>query len=124
MHESVRKTRGLVAGVAVFDRIEMVWRICGIGNIAIRMYNGIQYKNYMSYNGTVGLNIPKTIKDSVFPIEKNQHLVMCSDGIRSRWDINGYPSIFKYDNTILASALYRDFARGNDDCSVLVAKVI
>lgn len=124
IHEKVRRTRGLVAGAAVFDKTEMTWRICGVGNISIRMYSGIQYKNYMSYNGTVGLNIPTTMKDSVFPIEKNQHLVMCSDGIKSRWDIHNYPSILKFDNTILASALYRDFTRGNDDCSVLIAKVI
>jgi len=123
MHEKVRRTRGLVASLAIFDKKSAQWKICGVGNIQVRMYTGIEYKNYMSYNGTIGLNIPNSMKESVFPIEKNQHLVMCSDGIKTRWDMNQYPSIFKYDNTIFAAALYRDFSRGNDDASVLIAKV-
>jgi anti-sigma regulatory factor (Ser/Thr protein kinase) len=123
MHEKVRKTRGLVTSIAVFDKRSGQWRICGVGNIQVRMYSGIQYKTYMSYNGAVGLNIPGSLKDSVFPIENNQHLMMCSDGLKSRWDINAYPAIFKYDNTILAAALYRDYTRRTDDSSILIAKV-
>jgi hypothetical protein len=123
MHERVRKTRGLVAAVAVFDNKNLQWKVCGVGNILVRIYTGIQYKNYMSYNGTIGLNIPNSLNASAFAVEKNQHLIMCSDGIRSRWDVSQYPAIFKYDNIVLAAALYRDFNRGNDDSSVLIAKV-
>jgi anti-sigma regulatory factor (Ser/Thr protein kinase) len=123
IHEKIRKTRGLVGTVAIFDKTLQQWRICGVGNIMVRMYSGIQYKNYMSYNGTVGLNIPNSLKASVFPIEKNQHLLMCSDGIKTRWDLTQYPTVFKYDNTILAAAVYRDHTRGNDDSSILIAKV-
>lgn len=123
MHERVRRTRGLVTSIAIFDKKNLEWRICGVGNISVRLYTGLEFRNYMSFNGTVGLNIPKSLKDSTFDIEKNQHLIMASDGIRSRWNVSHYPSIFKYDNTILATALYRDNFRGNDDASVLVAKV-
>ena len=124
MHENVRRTRGLVATIAVCDRKTQEWKMCGVGNIGARVYSGISYKNYMSYNGTVGLNIPTTMNPSVFPVEKNQHLIMCSDGIQTRWDLSRYPSIFKYDGTILASAIYKDYTRGSDDSSILVVKVI
>lgn len=124
MHEKVRKTRGLVASVAVLDLEQKVWRLCGIGNIITRMYSGIEYKNYMAYNGTIGLNIPTSLKESVFNIEKNQQLVMNSDGIRSRWDLTKYPSIFKYDGMITAAAVYKDFSRRTDDTSILIAKVL
>lgn len=123
MHEKVRKTRGLVTSVAVFDKATFQWKICGVGNISVRVYTGLDVKNYMSFNGTVGLNIPKSLKDSVFDIAMNQHLIMSSDGLRSRWNISSYPAIFRYDNIILAAALYRDNVRGNDDASVLIAKV-
>ncbi|MGC1241910.1 MAG: ATP-binding protein [Chryseosolibacter sp.] len=124
MHDKVRRTRGLVMALAIFDKKAMIWKICGVGNILIRLFTGLHFKSYMSFNGTVGLNIPNSLKSSVLPVEKNQHLIMCSDGIRSRWTLNQYPTIFKFDNTILAAALYTDFARGNDDASVLIAKVI
>lgn len=123
VHEKVRRTRGLVAAVAIFDKKSLEWKICGVGNILVRLYSGLNFKTYMSFNGTVGLNIPNSLKASVFPVEKSQHLIMCSDGIRSRWSLNQYPAIFKFDNTILAAALYSDFTRGNDDASVLIAKV-
>jgi anti-sigma regulatory factor (Ser/Thr protein kinase) len=122
IHDEIRRTRGLVATVAICDLATNEWRICGVGNIFTRCYTGIQFKNYMPYNGTVGLNIPNSMNPSVFPCEKNQHLIMCSDGIKTRWDLNKYPAIFKYDHTILAAALYKDFFRGNDDASVLIAK--
>jgi anti-sigma regulatory factor (Ser/Thr protein kinase) len=123
MHRKVRKTRGLVATIAVWNKIKNHWIICGVGNILTRMYTGINYKNYMPYNGAVGLNIPHTMNSTVVEAEKNQHLIMCSDGIQTRWDLNKYPAILKYDSTVLAAAIYKDFTRGNDDASVLIAKV-
>jgi anti-sigma regulatory factor (Ser/Thr protein kinase) len=123
MHERIRKTRGLVGTVANCNTKTQEWRLCGVGNILTKIHIGIESKNYMPYNGTIGLNLPSTMNASVFPIENNQHLVMCSDGIQSRWDLNKYPSILKYDNTILAAAIYKDFTRRNDDASVLIAKV-
>lgn len=124
MHEKVRRTRGLVASIVIFDKATYKWKICGVGNIIVKVSTGLELKNYMSFNGTIGLNIPKSLKESVFDVGINQHLIMTSDGLRSRWGLSSYPAIFKYDNTILAAALYRDNLRGTDDASVLIAKVI
>lgn len=124
IHENVRRTRGLVATVAVLDKVSCRWSICGIGNISVRLYSGIEYRNYMSYNGTVGLNIPKTMNATVIPAERHQNLIMTSDGILTRWDLAKYPSVFKYDQLVVAGALHKDFSRGNDDSSILIAKII
>jgi anti-sigma regulatory factor (Ser/Thr protein kinase) len=124
MHDGVRRTRGLVTSVAVLDKKAGTWSLCGVGNILTRLYSGIEYRNYMSYNGTVGLNIPKTMNATVIPADRHQHLIMCSDGILTRWDLSKYPSAFKHDLLLLAGALYKDFSRGNDDASILIAKVV
>ena len=124
IHESIRRTRGLVGVVAHCDLKNKQWRICGAGNILVRLYQGITYRSYMSYNGTVGLNIPNSIKVSEYPLEKNQYIIMCSDGIRTRWDITKYASIQRLDPLLLAASIYKDFTRGNDDSSVLIAKVV
>lgn len=123
LHEKMRRTRGMVATIAVADAGNGEWTICGVGNILTRVYTGVAYKNYMSYNGAVGLNIPKSMNQTTYTMEKNQHLVMVSDGIRSRWDLLRYGSILKHDSMVFASALYKDFSRGTDDASVLIAKV-
>jgi anti-sigma regulatory factor (Ser/Thr protein kinase) len=123
IHSQVKKTRGMVGTIAWYSKAKNEWTFCGIGNISSRTYSGLLFKNYMSYNGIIGLNIPGTMKDAHIPGEKNQHLILCSDGIRTRWDLTKYPSISKHDNIVLAACLYKDFSRRTDDASILIATV-
>jgi len=124
LHAGLRKSRGAVCTVATLNLKSNEWSICGVGNIMTRLYDGITYKNYMSYNGVVGLNVPKVLMNSTPAAEKNQRLIMCSDGIRSGWDLSRYPGIFRYDNAIIAACIKRDFSRETDDTSVLLATII
>ncbi|RYD58182.1 MAG: serine/threonine protein kinase [Sphingobacteriales bacterium] len=123
LHTSVRKTRGLVGTIAVFNFKDKKWRICGIGNIATRMQNGLLVRNYMSYNGIIGMNIPNTMKDQIVDHVKGQLIIMCSDGIKTRWDTQRYTAIFRYDLAILAAAIYKDYGRRTDDMSVVIARI-
>ncbi len=123
IHADVKKTRGLVGTMAVFDFKEKKWRICGVGNIATRMQQNLVVKNHMSYNGVLGMNIPSTLKEQETENERGQVLIMCSDGIKTRWDLQRHLGIFKYDLTIVAAAIYKDFARRTDDMSVVVGRI-
>lgn len=123
IHDRIRKTRGVVASVAVLDHQHKTWKICGVGNIAVKLYNGLMFKSYLSYNGIIGLNIPGTMKDFELPCENNQHIIMASDGLRSRWDLTKYSTLYKYDLVVQAAILYKDFARRNDDTSILIGKI-
>lgn len=124
MHQEIKKTRGLVGTVAVLNHKIHQWRIFGIGNISTRINQGIHVKNYTPYNGIVGLNMPNTTTASEIEQEKYQYLIMCSDGIKTKWDMSKYPYILKHDPIILAAAIYKDHARQTDDMSVLVVKVL
>lgn len=123
IHSQVKKTRGLVATVAILNHAQRSWKICGVGNIATRLYHGLESKNYMSYNGIIGLNIPNTMKSFEIPADQYSGIIMCSDGIKSRWDLHKYPSLLKYDPAIIAAAIFKDYARRNDDMTVLVGKI-
>ncbi|ABG58489.1 SpoIIE family protein phosphatase [Cytophaga hutchinsonii] len=124
IHAAVKKTRGLVATIGILDHRTKEWLISGIGNIAVRLQRGLEYKNYSSYNGIIGLNIPTRIEKNRYEMEKFQQLILCSDGIKTRWDLLHYPSILKYDPMILAAAIYKDHARRTDDMTVLIVKVL
>lgn len=124
LDRSVKKTRGLVASVAVLDHQLKQWSICGIGNIYARLQKGLEFKNYIGNNGIIGLNIPQRIENAAYPMEKLQQLILCSDGIRTKWDLVRYPGILKYDPMILAAILYKDHARQSDDMTILTVKVI
>ncbi|WP_116788637.1 SpoIIE family protein phosphatase [Flavobacterium psychrotrophum] len=123
IHHEVKKTRGLVATIVFLDLKAQKWHLCGIGNIATSIYTGLESKNYTPYNGIVGLNIPRTLTESVFELNKYQTLVMHSDGLRGRWNLTGMPGLLKHSPNTIAGTLYKDHARGTDDMSVLVAKV-
>lgn len=122
IHEPVKKTRGLVATVAVADHQLKKWRICGIGNISTRLYQGLTSKSYISYNGIIGLQLPVTLKNHVSELDQHQCLIMCSDGIRTRWDLAQYPSILRHDPIMLAAVIYKEHSRKTDDMSILIAR--
>ncbi|MDF2437798.1 MAG: hypothetical protein K0Q95_2174 [Bacteroidota bacterium] len=124
IHEKVKKSRGLVAAIAILNHQEKVWTLCGVGNIMTRVYTGLEYKNYMAHNGILGLNVSHTLTNCEIPAERFQTLIMCSDGIKTKWDINKYVSILKYDPAILAASIFKDNARRTDDMSILAAKII
>ena len=123
INDAVKKTRGLVATIVVFDLNRKVWRLCGVGNIATKVLGPITSKGYMAYNGIVGLNLPRTLNSQEIAHEKGQHIIMCSDGLKSRWDTLKYPAILRYDLSILSASLLKDYARNTDDMSVSVCKI-
>ena len=123
INTEVKKTRGLVGTVAVFDLQARKWRICGVGNISTKIMTPANGKNLMAYNGIIGLNVPRTLNSHEVDYEKGQHIIMCSDGIRTKWDTIKYVAIQRYDASILSASLFKDFARLTDDMSVAVCKI-
>lgn len=122
LHSSIKKTRGMVGTVILYDIKTKTWKFSGIGNISMKLLSTLNSKNYISYNGIIGHNIPTTMKpQEATHLDYNQ-MILCSDGIKSRWESSKYPLIHKYDLTILAAALYKDYARKTDDMSVVIAR--
>lgn len=124
MHEAVKNTRGLVGTVGIVDHQSKEWKICGVGNITTRLQSGIENKNYSNYNGIIGLNIPGRLESNRYQMDKFQQLILCSDGIKTRWDLTQYPSILKYDPMLLAAVIYKDHARHIDDMTILIVKIV
>lgn len=123
LHQSLKKTRGGVGTVLVYDFMEQAVKILGVGNIATRVVDGTEIKNVMSYNGIIGHNIPNTMTSHLIDQKEFSYLILCSDGIKTRWDLSKHPMMLRYDPMILAAAIYKDFSRRNDDMSVVIIKV-
>lgn len=123
IHEASAHTRGLVGTCAVFDFIDRKWRFCGVGNILTRLSGSMGVKGYMPQNGIIGHNIPTKLVDQEMPYERNQWLVLTSDGLHTQWNPARYPGIKHYDPSILAAIIYKEYARHTDDMSVVVSKL-
>lgn len=124
INQSVKRTRGLVATVAIFSIKEKKWRVAGVGNITTKIYGHNGVKNHNPYNGIVGLNMPNTMNDQEMLYEPGQCMVLCSDGMKSKWDLVKLPGILRYDLSLLNAAIFKDFARNTDDMSIASCKII
>ncbi len=123
IHDATTGTRGLVGTAARFDLEKQVWILCGVGNIQTQLAGTEQIKNYLPQNGVLGYNMPRTLQEQTFSGATGQRLVMTSDGIQTRCRSARYPGIDHYHPTVLAAALYKEFARFTDDMSVVVARL-
>lgn len=123
MHTGVKKTRGLVATLTLIDYETKQWKLCGVGNIFSRLQRGLEYRNYICNNGIIGFNIPSRLENCTYEMEKMQYLILCSDGIRTKWDLLKYTSILKHDPIVLAAAIYKDHARRTDDMTIVIVKI-
>ena len=123
MHNYIRKTRGVVATLLRFDFEKNTFNIAGIGNITAKLSGFAHNKTHLAYNGIVGHTIPNTMNDQVMSLDDYRLFILCSDGLRSRWDLGKYPGIQKHDLTLQAAAIYKDFNRRTDDTSIVIAKL-
>lgn len=124
IHHAVKKTRGAVVFIIIYDIKNKEWKICGVGNISLRITGYLVNKGYMCYNGIVGHNIPNTMNDQTLTQEQVRQFVLWSDGITSRWDLSKHRMIQKQDIAVQAAAIYKDFARRTDDMSIIIGKQI
>jgi anti-sigma regulatory factor (Ser/Thr protein kinase) len=123
IHTSIRKTRGIVGGIANINLLNGTISYCGIGNIAGRIISKDGTKSLVSYNGTIGYNIPGSFKNHSLPWDAANTLILHSDGLKSRWDLTKYPGIERHDASLMAAVIYKDNTRKTDDALVVVVRI-
>lgn len=140
MHAGLRHTRGAAIAVAHLDRAAQAVHFAGIGNIAASLVTGItgvtgaagpagphRLQRLVSHNGTVG-HVMRRLQEIDYsfgaaPDRSGAMLILHSDGIGSSWSLDAYPGLADHHPMTIAATLYRDFQRGRDDATVLVAQV-
>ena len=120
-HGALEKTRGAAVAVASLNRGSGVLLFGGVGNIAGSISTSRVSRGLASHNGTVGHSLQK-VQEFSYPWEEDSLLVMHSDGISSRWNLDRYPGLRGKHPAVVAAVIYRDFGRPHDDCTVLVAR--
>ncbi|MGH7908183.1 MAG: ATP-binding protein [Candidatus Binataceae bacterium] len=121
IHESLRPTRGAVGAVAEIDYIHAKVRFAGIGNIGAVIMSNQGNKRMVSHYGTLGHHLAK-ISEFAYDWPRDGCMVLHSDGLAARWNLDGYPGLARHAPAITAAVLYRDFSRGNDDAAVVVIR--
>ncbi len=120
IHAALRSTRGAAVSLAELRPGAAQVRYAGIGNVA-GVVLGETPRSMVSHNGTLGHAI-RRCQEFSYPWSSRSVLVMHSDGVSSQWDLRRYPGLLLRDPTVVAAVIYRDFKRGRDDATVLVAR--
>jgi hypothetical protein len=90
-----------------------------VGNIGASLISADKSRGLASHPGIVGGQYRKAQPFDYAHV--NGHLlIMYSDGLQSRWNLQDYPGLVHRHPAVIASVLHRDFCRGRDDVTVLV----
>jgi anti-sigma regulatory factor (Ser/Thr protein kinase) len=121
-HLALRSTRGAALAVARLDRNRDRVTFSGVGNISAHIYAGAgEGQHLVSVHGTAGFQTAK-IREFEYAWPDHGMLLMYSDGLGSQTSPAAYPGLPLRDPTLIAGVLYRDFARGNDDATIVAAR--
>jgi anti-sigma regulatory factor (Ser/Thr protein kinase) len=122
MHGSLRPTRGAAVAIAEIDPDRRVLTYAGLGNIAGAIVGGGTTRSLVSHNGTVG-HAMRRIQEFTYELPADAVVVFHSDGITGRWNLGAYAGLSRRHPAVTASLLYRDFQRGRDDATAVVARL-
>jgi anti-sigma regulatory factor (Ser/Thr protein kinase) len=122
VHQALRSTRGAAVAVARIDCLRGKLTFAGVGNISARIYAGSESKqNLVSLNGIAGHQCER-IQEFSYAWPEDGLLILHSDGLSTSTGLETYPGLAARDPALIAGLLYRDFCRGRDDATVVVAK--
>jgi len=120
-HRDLAGTRGAAAALLQVDTASGDASYAGIGNISSCILGGGAQKGLISHNGTLGVATRK-VQAFAYAWNPGALLVMHSDGIKTRWSLDEYPGLITRHPSVIAATIARDFSRGNDDSTILVAR--
>jgi anti-sigma regulatory factor (Ser/Thr protein kinase) len=121
IHAALRSSRGAALAIAELPPGDGMMRWVGIGNIAGAVVGGTEVRRLVSMPGIAG-QVARTIQAFEYRWSRRNLLVMHSDGLTSHWALDAYPGLTLCHPSLVAGVLHRDFTRGRDDATVLVAR--
>lgn len=117
-HGALRVTRGAAMAVA---EISTEVRFAGVGNIAGSVIDRDKTRGTASLNGIVGHQMTRA-QEFTYPWTPTSLLILASDGLRTHWRLDEYPGLPRRHPSVIAATLWRDYSRGRDDVTVVVAR--
>jgi anti-sigma regulatory factor (Ser/Thr protein kinase) len=119
IHRDMIGTRGGALAIAHYDGDADALKFVGIGNIGACLIAPGKSRGLASHPGIVGGQYRKAQPFDYAQVN-GQLLIMYSDGLQSRWNLQDYPGLVHRHPAVIAAILHRDFCRGRDDVTVVV----
>ena len=111
IHAALGKTRGAAVSIAEILHDKHVLNYAGAGNIVAAICSRGKIRSMVSMTGTVGHSVGKFQQFS-YPWEPESALIMHSDGLGTRWNVEQYPGLASAASRAFGRyVLFRDFCR-------------
>ena len=120
-HRAARSTRGAAATCVRIDLRSGTATVAGVGNVAAWIATPDRVRQLVTQHGTLGQAAP-TLREESYPFVAGAHLVICSDGLKSRLSLADDPELLARAPLTIAAVLWRDLNRGRDDATVAVVR--
>jgi serine/threonine protein phosphatase PrpC len=120
-HRRLRSTRGAAVMLLQADAAAGTVRSAGAGNVMARLVSGVSDRTMLCQHGTAGVTIRSPEEQSI-PWPAHALLVVCTDGIETRWPPGLLAPLLGRDPALAAAVLVRDHCRGRDDATVAVLR--
>jgi anti-sigma regulatory factor (Ser/Thr protein kinase) len=124
IHINLKGTRGAAVAVTEVDLVEQQIRFAGVGNINTVLVSSSKSQTMLSQPGIVGQQI-RSLQEFVYTWKEmaNPLLIMHTDGMEKRWDLDDYPGLAPMPLSLIAGVLLTKHMRGYDDIAVLVSRL-
>jgi anti-sigma regulatory factor (Ser/Thr protein kinase) len=121
VHRALMPTRGAAVAIARIDAAAGIVSYVGVGNISGLLLTDSAARHMVSHNGTAGHVAPR-IREFTYPFTSTPTIILHSDGLTNRWDLDAYPGLAQQHPSLVAGVLLRDHRRPRDDASVTVVR--
>lgn|GEM_PF-2525609 len=112
--------RGAVIALFIIYKYTNEFEMISIGNIDCRHITAGSTIKLLSYNGYVGAYGGKC-KAQKHIYNNGDMLVLCSDGISSKWEVGNYAESVTQNPSLLCNMVFNEYEKHNDDATILVA---
>lgn len=123
IHPALLSSRGAAVAVAEVNPAQQQVHFAGVGNISGAIATNGRYQGLVSHHGIVGYEMRK-VQQFSYALPAGALLVLHSDGLLTRWNLDRYPGLVQKHPSLIAGLLYRDFRRETDDITVIVARFV
>jgi len=119
----LRDSRGAVMDIAVVEHHTGLLTFAGIGDVGAKIFRSHRMTSLHLpvQDGTLGRGA-RTVRLHSEPLDRGDVVVIHSDGVTKRIDLERYESGVFSDAQKLAESILADFGRNTDDSAVLVMK--
>ncbi len=121
MHDLLKSTRGVVAGLVRIDEQKKELLFTGVGNVSARLWQPDKgrWESMTSTSGALGIVLKNQLLFS-YPWREGSILVMHTDGVSPSWELTANERLLEPEDA--ARLIMKKNCVGSDDATVLVAK--